>query len=121
MVKTCEFKDPARIELVRVLKKASKDNGSNIWTSVACELERVRKNRREVNLHKINNHTSRGDVVIVPGKVLGAGKLSHDVKIAAYKFSDGAIAKIEKAGGKAIAITELLESNPKGSGVKLMG
>ena len=121
MVKSNQFKDPNRLALVKELKQASKKQESRIWDTVADELSRVRKNRRVVNLYKINKHTSEGDVVVIPGKVLGTGVLDHGVSIAAYQFSEGAMEKIQKAGGKALKINELLDSNPKGSNVKIMG
>ena len=37
-------------------------------------------------------------------KILGAGELTKKLTIAAHKFSKGAVAKIEKAGGKAVQL-----------------
>ncbi|ODS38104.1 MAG: 50S ribosomal protein L18e [Candidatus Altiarchaeales archaeon WOR_SM1_86-2] len=120
MPRTIEYKDPERMGLVKNLRKHSRENSAPIWATVANELERVRKNRREVNLGEINQHTSEGDVVIVPGKVIGSGSLDHRVTVAAFKFSEGAKNKIEKIG-ESMSIQELSERNPKGSGVKIMG
>jgi large subunit ribosomal protein L15 len=39
-------------------------------------------------------------------KVLGGGELNRPLKITASKFSDSAKAKIEKAGGQAIVVTD---------------
>jgi len=74
-----------------------------------------------VNLSRINRHTSEGDVVVVPGKVLGAGLLRHPVTVAAFAFTRSARQKILEAGGKCLDIRELVELNPKGSGVKIIG
>ena len=84
-------------------------------------MARVRRNRREVNVHKIDKHTGEGDVVVVPGKVLGDGRLRHKVDVAAFCFTEGAEKKIKEAGGKTMSIIELVETNPKGSKIKLMG
>jgi len=46
--------------------------------------------------------------------------LTKPVTIAAAAFSVSAIGKIEKAGGKIITIAELIEKNPKGTGVKVL-
>ncbi|MFC2163328.1 50S ribosomal protein L18e [Candidatus Altiarchaeota archaeon] len=121
MVHTVEYKNPGRLELIQQLKKAGSSQKAGVWISAANELSRVRKNRREVNLHKIEKYTSAGDVVIVPGKVLGDGSLKHKVSVAAYKFTQGAQDKITAAGGSVMSISELLEKNPNGSKVKLMG
>ncbi len=106
--------------LIRYLKKRSNEENVRIWKDVAWRLERPRRQRAEVNISRINRHTKEGDTVIVPGSVLGAGKLEHKVVIAAWKFSEGARQKITEAGGEAITIAELLERNPKGSGVIIM-
>ena len=121
MVHSVEYRDPGRIELIRELKSVAKENGSRIWSVVAEELSKVRRNRREVNVHSIGKHSGEGDVLVIPGKVLGDGVIKHKVDVAAYRFTVGAERKIREAGGKTMSISELLKSNPKGSKVKLMG
>lgn len=106
--------------LIRYLRKKSNEEGVKIWKDIAWRLERPRRQRAEVNVSKINRYTKEGDTVIVPGSVLGAGKLEHKVVVAAWKFSETAKGKIAEAGGEAITIEELLERNPKGSGVIIM-
>ncbi len=121
MVKAVEYADPGRLDLIRRLESVAKENGSSVWSTVAEELSRVRRNRRIVNVHKLDRHTGDGDIVVVPGKVLGSGTLSHKVDVAAFRFTAGAEKKIRGAGGKTMSILELLSSNPKGSRIKLMG
>jgi large subunit ribosomal protein L18e len=52
---------------------------------------------------------------------LGAGIIDHPVKVAAFQFSEQARLKIGKAKGKCLSIEELMEKNPKGSNVKIIG
>ncbi len=92
-----------------------------IWRRIAEELMKPRRKRREVNISRINRYTKEGDVVVVPGKVLGYGFLDHKVTVAAWRFSEKAREKILEVGGEAISIEELLERNPKGSNVKIIG
>ncbi|MGB9817361.1 MAG: 50S ribosomal protein L18e [Desulfurococcaceae archaeon] len=108
-------------ELVETLHKYSRENKAEIWSTVAEELLKPSSKRRAVNVSKINRYTNPGDWVIVPGKVLGAGNLDHSVVVAALSFSKTALDKIQRAGGRAISILELLRENPKGSNVKIMG
>jgi large subunit ribosomal protein L18e len=68
----------------------------------------------------VNRYTSEGDVVVVPGKVLGAGDLDHTVTVAAYKFSMAAREKIN-ANGATMSLEELMEKYPTGSNVKIFG
>lgn len=69
---------------------------------------------------KINRYASENEVVVVPGKLLGAGEIEKKVTVAAYRSSGQARDKIEKAGGKSLSIEELVAQNPKGSRVRIM-
>jgi len=106
--------------LIRYLRKKSNEENVKIWKDIAWRLERPRRQRAEVNISRINRYTKEGDMVVVPGSVLGAGNLDHKVIVAAWKFSEKAKEKIIQAGGEAITIEELIERNPKGSGVIIM-
>ncbi len=105
---------------IRRLRSAARRNKARIWRVVAEWLERPRRQRVAVNISKINRYTEPGDVVVVPGKVLGAGRLDHPVTVAAVAFSESALEKIRAAGGRAIHILELIEENPRGSRVKII-
>ena len=115
-----EIQNPELRELIRFLRRKYGEVGAKIWRDVAERLSRPRSRRAEVNVSKINRYTRPGDVVVVPGKVLGAGRIDHPVCVAAFAFSASARRKIEAAGGECISIRELVERNPKGSGVKIM-
>lgn len=106
--------------LIRYLKKKSNEENVRIWKDIAWRLEKPRRQKAEVNVSKINRYTKEGDTVIVPGKVLGAGRIDHKVIVAAWSFSEEARNKILSAGGEALRIEELIERNPKGSGVIIM-
>lgn len=121
MPKTVEFQDPNRLELIRELKKSAREEKAEVWKALAKELSRPRRSRREVNIWRINQNTKDGEIIVVPGKVLGDGRLDHRIKIAAFKFSDNAIDKIEKSGGKYMSISDLVKENPKGSNIRIIG
>lgn len=108
-------------KLVVYLRTVARKNKAPIWRAVAEELEKPRRKRRAVNVGRINRYTKPGDVVVVPGKVLGAGILDHPVTVAAYRFSELALEKIRSAGGRAITIKQLVSEYPSGSGVKIIG
>lgn len=105
--------------LVHKLRKYSRTYNAPIWRDVAEKLWRPRRQRVQVNLSTINRYTENGDVVVVPGKVLGSGELDHQVTVAAWKFSRRALKEIKKRG-EAITIDDLLERNPEGKGVKII-
>lgn len=90
-----------------------------IWRRISKKLSSSRKNSVSPNLYRINNKTKENDVVVIPGKVLGIGDLDHKVTIACIDYSKSAKQKIKASGSKLLTIEELLEQNPKGSGVKI--
>jgi large subunit ribosomal protein L18e len=102
------------------LKKAAIDNKAAVWKRVAKDLEKPTRKRRIVNLYKIQKYAKDDEVVVVPGKVLGEGDFDKKITVAAYTFSDEAFAKINEKG-KAILISELVEKNPNGKKVRIMG
>lgn len=120
MIKTGSSNENVR-NLISSLKEASIKNENRIWKRIALELEKPTRSRRIVNLSRINRYTNDGDVVIVPGKLLGAGTLTHKVTIAALNFSDGAAEKVSEVKGTCVDILELVKKNPKGTNIKIIG
>ena len=108
-------------KLVYDLKKRSYEHKANIWKRLAIDLERPTRQRRIVNLSKIDRCTKENETVVVPGKVLGAGLINHKLLIAAWQFSQQAKDKIEAAGGKTLSISELALKNPKGQRIRIIG
>ncbi len=112
--------NPELISLIQELKQLSYKQKAKIWKTIAKELERSTRQRRIVNLDRINRVCKNNDNIIVPGKVLASGILDKKVTIAAFNFSDQALNKI-KEKGKAITIQELIKNNPKGSKLRIIG
>ena len=109
------------LKLIVELKKKSNEQSANIWGRVADDLEKPTRQRRVVNLSSLSRYTKEDEVVVVPGKVLGAGNLNHKITISAFQFSGGAKEKIEKAGARIVPLAELSKSNPSGKGIRIMG
>ncbi len=105
--------------LIHFLKKQSRQNEASIWRDVAAYLSKPRRKRVEVNLSRINRNADDGDIIVVPGKVLGSGVLEKKVTVAAWRFSEQAYQKI-KSVGEAISIEELLERRPEGKNIKII-
>jgi large subunit ribosomal protein L18e len=102
------------------LRKAASRNKAPIWKYVAEILSKSSRSRVAVNLSKISRYALEGEVIVVPGKVLGAGMLNKKVTIAAAHFSKAAIEKIERSGSRHIHILDLIKENPRGSGVRVI-
>jgi large subunit ribosomal protein L18e len=108
------------IQLIEDLKRYSREHEASIWKEVGRRLESPSKNHSEVNLSRINRYTKLSDVIVVPGKVLGAGVLDHPVTVAAVNFTDSARKKIIATGGTVITIEELLRTLSERSNVKII-
>jgi len=113
--------NPILNQLIQELKKVSSTEKAGIWKRIAKDLEKPTRNRRAVNISRINRNTQPKETIIVPGKVLGSGALDHELTIAAFAFSQGAKDTITKSKGKIMTIPELMKQNPKGKDIRIIG
>ncbi len=113
--------NPEIIQLIRYLKKQSAEKQAGIWLAVAENLAKPSRQRVSVNLSQINRCTEKSDTIVVPGKVLGSGVIDHAVTVAAFALSETAKAKLTAVKAKYLSISELVEKNPTGSNVKIIG
>jgi len=120
-VKKVKTTNPELKELIRFLKKQSKENKANIWRDIAERLAKPSRKRIAVNISHLNRYTQKNEMVVVPGKVLGAGEMNHPITVTAFAFSEEARKKIKAARGKCLSFFDLIKKNPKGSGVKIIG
>jgi Ribosomal protein L18E len=112
--------NPKITEIIGNLKYKSYQEDVNIWKDIAKRLERSTRRYAEVNISKINRHSSPDETIIVPGKILGSGELDHKVNVVALTFSKKAEEKIGAAGGKCLKISEILDENPKGNKIRII-
>jgi large subunit ribosomal protein L18e len=112
--------NPQLVATIDSLKAKTRETEAAIWRDIALRLEKPRKNWAEANLSKIERYAKEGETIVVPGKVLAAGRIDKKVTVAAYSFSEAAAKAIAAAGGKTLTFEELAKANPKGSGVRIM-
>jgi large subunit ribosomal protein L18e len=112
--------NPELQEAIRFLKVKAKENKATIWEVAAEHLSRPRRARTALNVSHIERETAKDSPVLVPGKVLSGGMITHPVVVGAFKFSKDAKAKIERAGGKCVGIKDFVSLYPKGSKVKIL-
>jgi len=120
MVKRTGPTNPELNSLIEELKMKSLDNGVKLWKRLAKDLQKPSRQRRIINIYKINKYAKEGETIVVPGKVLNMGELDKKVDVAAFSFSDKAKEKINKVA-KTLSIQELMEKNPEGKKVRIMG
>lgn len=103
------------------LRRAFKKNKAPIWRALEQELSRPRRNRREVNIGTLAEKTDDGQVIVVPGKLLGSGEIGHKLTVCAITISESASKKIIAGGGTLVSLSRLVEQFPEGKGVRLIG
>jgi large subunit ribosomal protein L18e len=107
--------------MARDLKKASVKNDAPIWAKLAEYALKPSIARRDINLNRISQLTKENDTVVFPGKVLGTGNVPHKITLCSFSISNSAADKIIDNGGKLISYSDLIEQNPTGKGVVLLG
>lgn len=113
--------NPELIKLIRFLKKQSAESKAEIWKDIAERLAKPRRNRPAVNLSRLNRYTQENEVIVIPGKVLSTGEISHPITVTALAFSEKAKEKINASKGKCLSFAELVKNNPEGSNIKIIG
>lgn len=114
------YVDKRRLYVSNLLRRTSNKYDAPIWKRVREILIKPRRRRVQVNISKLNRFTKEGDVVVVPGKVLGAGFIDHKVIVGAYSYTVTAAKKLSNAGCEVLTIEELIKKFPNGSGVKII-
>ena len=113
---------PTNYQIQKLLEDLEgKARESNFWRRIVKDLKKSSRQRRKVNIYKINKAARDGETIVVPGKVLSVGELSKKVDVAALTFSAEARKKIEESKGKVMSLTELLKNNPEGKKVRILG
>jgi len=109
-------------ELITSLKEKNYSEEVPLFKRIAKDLEKPSRQRRVVNISRLNRHTKEGEVIVVPGKVLADGDLEHSITIFAWKFSEEALRKISESNSKAFSIFELLNGGSvKGKKLRVIG
>jgi len=109
------------IRMAKDLKRASTKNDAPIWAKLAEYALKPSSARRDLNLNRIGQLTKENDIVVFPGKVLGTGSITHKITLFSFSISMSAANKILEKGGKLITHSDLIEQNPTGKGVVLLG
>jgi len=115
-----EITNPELNETIAALKKKGRQNKARIWLRTAEFLGKPKRSRIAINVSRIARNTKKGDIIVIPGKVLAAGSINHVVHIGAFKFSQTARTKIQKAGGSCMSLSKLADDHPKGSKVRIL-
>ena len=106
--------NPVLVNLIEDCNKLGEK--SKFWKKIYKELSKSTKRQRTVNISKLNRVTKPKENIIIPGKLLGAGELKHDLTIYAFKYSESAKNKIKNL----FSIQDLIKKNPQGKGTRII-
>ena len=104
-------------QLVKTIIDAKKKDK---WLEVASILSSPRRKRVNKNLCEINKEAKKGEVLVVPGKVLSQGDLNKKIKVVALSFSERAKEKLLKQDCEVITILNEIKQNPNAKDVKIL-
>lgn len=112
--------NPALVQTVQRLRRASWDHKAPVWRAVAKQLEKPQRVWPEVNVGHIDRVAADGSSLVVAGKVLGGGFIDKPVTVAAWAFTTAAREKIEAAGGSCLTLEAMLEKQPDGANLRMV-
>jgi len=110
---------PSNINTRKLIRNLWKSK-TRIWRRVSEILAKPSRNRQEINLYRLNKLTKDNDVVVIPGKILGAGTLDHPITISSLMVSELALTKLTESKSKHMSIEEMMKKYKKGSNVKIL-
>ena len=93
------------------LESASKGQRyAKLWKKIYSLVAVPSRKRTTMNLYKIDRNSKEGDNVVVPGKVLSTGAITHKFSISAIEFSAGALKALKEADCKVVDIKEMINA-----------
>jgi large subunit ribosomal protein L18e len=98
--------------LINEFEKLARTKKKPLYKRVANELKKSRRQKRRVNLSKINRYSIKNSNILVLGKVLGSGDLKHPVKITAFEYSKTAVEKLKNSKSSVSTLKDWIK-NPK--------
>lgn len=112
-IRNTQTSNKVMFDTIRDLKKMSDKTGVGVYKAVAEKLAASASRRAEVNLSKLDKVAKEGEKVVVPGKILGNGKLDKKITVVGYRISESAKKKLESNGSKYIDLREYInQKNP---------
>lgn len=90
------------------------------WNEIASALSYPRRKRIQLNLEEINKDSKAGEIVVVPGKVLGEGEIDKKIKVIALDFSEKAREKLLAAKCEVLNILDEIKKNPEAKGLRIL-
>jgi len=119
-IRNTKTTNKALFDTIRNLKKLSNTANVSVYRAVAEKLAASASRRAEVNLSKLNKVTKEGEKVIIPGKILGDGKLDKKITIISATISESAKKKIENSGSTYYSIDQYISQKQPDHNIRII-
>ena len=106
--------DPMIVNTILAAKKHKE------WMHIAQVISSSRRRYSAINLKRLDTLSNDGDIIIIPGTVLGSGVIQKKITVCALHFSDSARKKILSVKGETRAIIDEIGKNPRAQGIKII-
>jgi large subunit ribosomal protein L18e len=107
--------------LINDFEKLYRKEKKPLFERIAHELKKSARQKRGINISKINRYSAEGDNIIVLGKVLSSGDMDHKINIIAFYYSASAIDKLKKKGCSVKLIDDLAKEGKIPQKVIILG
>jgi large subunit ribosomal protein L18e len=107
--------------LINDFEKLYRKEKKPLFERIVKELKKSSRQKRDLNISKINRYSVEGSNVIVLGKVLSAGSMDHKVSVLAFAYSKEALEKLKKSGSSAKLMDDLAKSGKVPQKVIILG
>lgn len=107
-----------RKRLLNALRKAGVQRP--VWKRVREILSGASRREPSVNLYRLSRLTKKGDVVVVPGKLLGVGSLSHPLTVAYVDASKPALLGLKQSQSQAVPLEAFLKDHANEKHIKIV-
>lgn len=107
--------------LINDFEKLYRKTKKPLFERIVNELKKASRQKRDINISKINRYSIEGSNIIVLGKLLSSGEMDHKVNVIAFSYSTSAMDKLKAKGCSAALIDDLAKSGKIPSKVIILG
>ncbi len=104
------------LQLLNALRKAKRP----VWSDVAERLRKPRRVRAEITLSRLDKVTTENALVVVPGRIVSTGTVSHKMTVGYLAATKTALVRLKQAGVTALPLPQFLQKHAQDKGIKIV-
>lgn len=102
--------------LLNALRKAKRP----VWSDVAKRLRKPRRVRAEVTLSRLDKVTTENQLVVVPGRIVSTGQVTHKMTVGYFAATKSALVRLKQAGVNALPLSQFLQKHGQEKSIKIV-